>query len=158
MRPAAIVAVAQNGCIGQDNRLLWRVSADLARFKRLTWGHHLILGRKTFESIGRPLPGRTSIVLSRQPLTLCGVVVVHSLDEAFAVAAGDPEPFVCGGGEIYAQALDRCARVYRTVFARDYAGDTFFPALDPQDWVLGEVERHDEHEPPFRFETWDRKS
>lgn len=160
MRRSLIVAAASNGVIGLDNRLPWRLPADLARFKRLTMGHHLVMGRRTYESIGRPLPGRITVVLSRSAVfDVPGVVVARSLDEAFAAAAarGDEEPFVCGGADVYAQALAACDRVYLTVVERDYTGDAVFPGLDPARWALREREQHPDGDPPFRFETWDRR-
>ncbi len=155
-----IVAAAENGVIGVDNRLPWRLPADLARFKQLTMGHHLIMGRKTYESIGRPLPGRITVVLTRSAgIDVPGVLVARSLDEAFAQAAarGDDEPFVCGGADVYAQALAECDRVYLTVVERDYTGDAIFPGVDAAQWELRAREPHAEADPPFRFETWDRR-
>ena len=160
MRRSIIVAAAANGVIGLDNRLPWRLPADLARFKRLTMGHHLIMGRRTYESIGRPLPGRITVVLSRSAgIDVPGVVVARSLAEAFSAAAarGDDEPFVCGGADVYAQALETCDRVYLTVVERDYTGDAIFPGVDPARWTLREQEYHPDGDPPFRFETWDRR-
>ena len=155
-----IVAAAENGVIGVDNRLPWRLKPDLQRFKQLTMGHHLIMGRKTYESIGRPLPGRITVVLSRSAgIDVPGVLVARSLDEAFAQAAArhDDEPFVCGGADVYAQALADCHRCYLTVILRQYTGDAIFPGLDTAEWSLTGSEPHDEAEPPFRFETWDRR-
>jgi dihydrofolate reductase len=155
-----IVAAAENGVIGVENRLPWRLPADLARFKRLTMGHHLIMGRKTYESIGRPLPGRITVVLTRTAgFDVPDVVVARSLDEAFAQASarGDDEPFVCGGAEVYAQALAECDRCYLTVVERQYTGDAIFPGLDAATWQCRETEAHPDNEPPFRFETWDRR-
>jgi dihydrofolate reductase len=155
-----IVAAAENGVIGVDNRLPWRLPADLARFKRLTMGHHLIMGRKTYESIGRPLPGRITVVLTRSAaIDVPNVSVARSLDEAFAQAEArhDDEPFVCGGAEVYAQVLAACDRCYLTVVERQYTGDAIFPGLDAAQWVLSETEAHSKDEPPFRFETWDRR-
>lgn len=160
MRRSLIVAAAENGVIGVDNRLPWRLPADLQRFKQLTMGHHLIMGRKTYESIGRPLPGRITVVLSRSAgVDVPGVQVARSLDDAFAQAAarGDEEPFVCGGAEVYAQAIGQCDRCYLTVVERQYTGDAIFPGLDAASWSLAETEPHSDAEPPFRFETWDRK-
>ncbi len=160
MRRSIIVAAAENGVIGVDNRLPWRLPADLARFKRLTMGHHLIMGRRTYESIGLPLPGRITVVLTRTAgVDVPGVVVARSLDDAFAQAAarGDDEPFVCGGAEVYAQALGACDRVYLTVVERQYTGDAIFPGVDPVAWELSDCERHPADDPPFRFETWDRR-
>ena len=108
MRLSAIVAMAANRGIGLNNQLPWRLPADLARFQRLTMGHTLVLGRKTDESIGRPLPGRTLIAVTRQPgYAPGGVKVAHSLDEALAQAHGDDEVFIGGGAELYAQAMER---------------------------------------------------
>jgi dihydrofolate reductase len=155
-----IVAAAENGVIGVDNRLPWRLPADLARFKRLTMGHHLIMGRKTYESIGRPLPGRITVVLTRTAgFDVPDVSVARSLDDAFAQAAarGDEEPFVCGGAEVYAQALVECDRCYLTTVERQYTGDAIFPGLDPERWQCRETEVHPDNDPPFRFETWDRR-
>lgn len=160
MRRSLIVAAATNGVIGLDNRLPWRVPADLARFKRLTMGHHLIMGRRTYESIGRPLPGRITVVLSRSAgVDVPGVLVARSLEEAWAAAAArdDDEPFVCGGADVYAQALVECDRVYLTVVERDYTGDAIFPGVDETRFDLVERELHPDADPPFRFETWDRR-
>ncbi|HEX9103052.1 MAG TPA: dihydrofolate reductase [Polyangia bacterium] len=155
-----IVAAAENGVIGVDTQLPWRLPADLARFRQLTMGHHLIMGRKTYESIGRPLPGRITVVLTRSAgIDVPNVVVARSLDDAFAQAAarGDDEPFVCGGADVYAQALAECDRCYLTVVERQYTGDAMFLGLDPARWALVEAEPHPEGEPPYRFETWDRR-
>lgn len=155
-----IVAAAENGVIGVDNQLPWRLKPDLARFKQLTMGHHLIMGRKTYESIGRPLPGRITVVLTRSArLDVPNVLVARSLDDAFAQAAarGDDEPFVCGGADVYAQALEACDRCYLTVVERQYTGDAIFPGLDADKWQLVESEPHPENELPYRFETWDRR-
>jgi dihydrofolate reductase len=160
MTRSIIVAVARNGVIGVANRLPWRLPADLSRFKRLTMGHHIIMGRKTYESIGRPLPGRTTIVVTRTAgFDVPGVDVARDLDEAFALAAsrGDAEPFVCGGAQIYDQALPRCDRVYLTVIERDFTGDAVFPGVDPAHFTLVASEPHLDDELPFRFETWDRR-
>lgn len=155
-----IVAAAENGVIGVDNQLPWRLKPDLQRFKELTMGHHLIMGRKTYESIGRPLPGRITVVLTRSAgIDVPNVVVARSLDDAFAQAAarGDDEPFVCGGADVYAQALAACDRCYLTVVERQYTGDAIFPGLDADKWELVESEPHPENDLPYRFETWDRR-
>jgi dihydrofolate reductase len=160
MRRSIIVAAAENGVIGVDNRLPWRLPADLARFKRLTMGHHLIMGRRTYESIGRPLPGRITVVLTRTAgIDVPNVQVARSLDDAFAQAAarGDDEPFVCGGAEVYMQALPLCDRCYLTVIERQYTGDAIFPGVDAGEWQCRETEVHPDNDPPFRFETWDRR-
>ena len=152
-----IVAMTEERVIGVDNRLPWRLPADLQRFKRLTMGHHMIMGRHTWDSIGRALPGRTSVVVTRRADFRApdGVVVAHSLDEALAAAAADEEPFVIGGAEIYRHALPLARRIHLTVIERHFAGDTFFPALDAA-WTLSATEPHADDELPHRFELWQR--
>lgn len=131
--------------IGKDGRVPWHLSADLRRFKALTLGHHLIVGRKTWESIGRPLPGRMMVIISRnphyRPENCPGCIVVSSLPAALDLArrAGDDEAFIGGGGEIYAQALPLANRIYLTHVHARLGCDVFFPLFDPADWV--EVER-----------------
>jgi dihydrofolate reductase len=147
MRLSIIVAMSRSGVIGRGGALPWRLSADLKRFKTLTMGHHTIMGRKTYDSLGRPLPGRTSVIVSRQeqyrpPLNATGVLVVPSLDEALALAAGDDEPFVIGGGEIFALALPRADRLYVTWIEAAIDGDTYFPTWDASRWRLVAAEPH----------------
>jgi len=160
MTLALIVAVAENGVIGVDNRLPWRLPADLQRFKQLTMGHHIIMGRRTWDSIGRPLPGRTSVVVTRNRALAvpAGVLVATSLDEAIAACAGDPEPFVIGGAELYRASLPRADRLHLTVVERAFAGDTWFPDFDRSSWRLDASERHADGELSYRFETWVRSS
>lgn len=130
-----IVAVAQNGAIGRDNQLLWHIPNDLKRFKSLTMGHHIIMGRKTWNSIGRPLPGRVSIVVTRnRTLEFEGAQKAYSLEQALAMAADDTEVFVIGGGELYRAALPIAARVYLTQVHAPFEGDTSFPPLNPGVW------------------------
>ncbi|PTL83838.1 dihydrofolate reductase [Vitiosangium sp. GDMCC 1.1324] len=158
MRISAIVAMASNRCIGRDNTLPWRLPADLKRFKQLTMGHTLIMGRKTYESIGRPLPGRTMLVLTRQrDYAPEGVQVAHSLERALELARGD-EVFIAGGADLYQQALGRVQRLYLTRIEREYEGDTFFPELDLSGWKLVAEEHHPATatEPPFAFLTYER--
>ena len=158
MRLSAIVAMASNRCIGKDNALPWRLSADLQRFKQLTLGHTLVMGRKTYESIGRPLPGRTTIVVTRQrDYAPEGVRVAHSLEQALELAPGD-EVFIAGGADLYQQALERVRRLYLTRIDRDYAGDTFFPELDLSGWRLVAEEHHPATatQPSFSFLTYER--
>lgn len=133
----AMVAVSNNLVIGKDNDLIWRLSSDLKYFKQVTSGHCIISGRKNYESIGRPLPGRTNIIITRDTQYQAkGCVVVHSLAEAVAHAQsiGDEAPFVIGGGEIYKLALPYVHTLYYTEVHEDFEGDTFFPELGPQ-WV-----------------------
>jgi dihydrofolate reductase len=138
---SVIVAVAENGVIGRNGQLPWRLSADLQRFKRLTMGHHLIMGRRTFESIGRPLPGRITIVVTRQAdAAWDGVLAAHSLDEAYRMARSDSEMFVVGGADIYRQALPEAERLYLTLVHADVEGDTKFVDVDWRQWELVEEE------------------
>jgi dihydrofolate reductase len=134
MTVTLIAAVTRNGVIGRDNDLVWRDRDDLQRFKRLTMGHVLVMGRKCYDSIGRPLPGRTTIVVTRQPdWSADGVTVAHSLDEALKLADGK-EVYVAGGGEIYTQALPLADRLELTEVDLEAEGDVVFPQIDRSDW------------------------
>lgn len=159
MRLSLIVAVARNGVIGRDNELPWRLSADLRHFKRLTTGHPIVMGRRTWESIGRPLPGRRNVVLSRDPAFAAeGVEVFRGLEQALEALQGAEEVFVIGGAAIYAMALPRADRVYLTRVEAEVEGDTRFPDLDPAHWrrVAREEHRADErNELPYSFEIWE---
>lgn len=155
-----IVAVAENGVIGDKNTLLWHISEDLKHFKALTTGHPVLMGRKTYESIGRPLPNRTNVVITHQAVEIPGCRVVHSLDEALALFGPDEELFVIGGGEIYAQALPRAERLYLTRVFHHYEGDTRFPAWDEDEWRLAGSETFTcgkDYPWPFAFEHWERR-
>ncbi len=159
MKLSAIVAMAANRVIGAGNQLPWRLPADLARFKRITLGHTLVMGRKTYESIGRPLPGRTTLVVTRQrDFAPAGVQVANSVDDALAKAqaSGDTEVFIAGGADLYAQTLDRVQRLYLTRIDRDFPGDTWFPDVDLSGWRCVEEEQHLDAEPPFTFLTYER--
>jgi dihydrofolate reductase len=129
-----IVAVAENGVIGRDNALPWHISEDLRYFKQVTSGKSVIMGRKTWQSIGRPLPNRTNIVVTRDPAFAAeGVLVAHSLDEALA-KAGEGEAVVIGGSSLFDEALKRADRFYLTEIHRAYDGDVHFPAWDRAAW------------------------
>lgn len=129
-----IVAVAENNVIGCHNKLIWHISEDLKRFKSLTISHPIIMGRKTYDSIGRPLPGRQNIVITRNSqLKIEGCDVVGSLSEAMELTLGK-EPFVIGGGEIYREALPLATRLYLTKVYQSPEGDTFFPEINPTEW------------------------
>jgi dihydrofolate reductase len=163
MRASIIAAVSTNGVIGRGNGLPWRLSTDLKRLKALTMGHHYIQGRKTYDTVGRPLPGRINIVITRQPdFAPEGIVVVHSLDEALrvAAAAGDDEPFIAGGAQIFAQALHVADRMYLTRVHTEVEGDTYFPDFDDvSEWQLTDSEHFDadeKNEYPFSFLTYER--
>jgi dihydrofolate reductase len=162
-RASLIVAMTRSGVIGRGGTLPWKLPADLARFKSLTMGHHLLMGRKTFESLGRVLPGRTSVVITRQRdyQPPPGVLVASSLDTALEIAAADPEPFVIGGGEIFREALPRARRIHVTWVEADVAGDTFFPPWDPADWSLRESTPHaadHRNEYPTTFAVYEREA
>lgn len=153
MKVSLIVAMAANGVIGRGNRLPWKLPADLARFKRLTMGHPIIMGRKTYESLGKPLPGRTNIVVSRQPdFHAEGCLVAHSLEEALARSKGDEEVFVIGGAQLFEQALKVATRMYLTEIHEAFPGDVHFPPLDRSQWH--EVSREEtpaDAERPFAY-------
>ena len=155
-----IVAVAENGVIGDKNTLLWHISEDLKHFKAVTTGHPVIMGRKTYESLGRPLPNRTNVVITRQQVEIPGCRVVHSLGEAVALFPGDDEVFVIGGAQIYGEALPAADRFYLTRVHRAYEGDTRFPEWDAAEWRLVGSESFpcgERYEYPFTFETYERK-
>jgi dihydrofolate reductase len=144
MRLTCVVAVAENGVIGSHNQLPWHLPADLQRFKALTLGKPMIMGRKTYDSIGRPLPGRTSIVISRQAqLEIPGCIVVDSLDAAIAAAGDVPEAAVIGGADLFRLALPRIDIVHLTRVHAQIPGDIFFPELDPREWQETLLERHE---------------
>jgi dihydrofolate reductase len=155
-----IAAVAQNGVIGADNRLPWHLPDDLKRFKALSMAKPIVMGRRTFDSIGKPLPGRTNIVVSRQPgLAIAGTIVAPSLDAALAAAGAVPEVVVIGGAEIFRQVLPRTAVVHLTRVHARIAGDVVFPELDPDRWRETVVEHHaadERHQYAFTFVTLER--
>jgi dihydrofolate reductase len=153
MSVTLIVAVGKNGVIGRDNDLPWRLPEDLKRFKRLTLGHTLVMGRKTYDSIGRPLPGRATIVVTRRrDWSADGVTVAYSLPEALSLATGD-RVFVAGGGEIYRQALPYADGLEVTEVDQTPDGDVTFPDLDPAIWQEVAREPYD----GFSFVTYRRK-
>ncbi len=155
-----IVAVAQNGVIGDKNSLLWHISEDLKYFKSLTSGHPVLMGRKTYESIGRPLPNRTNVVISRQEIEIPGCRVVHSFEEAIGLFPAEEELFVIGGAQIYAEALPHAGRLYLTRIFHDYEGDTRFPSWSEDEWRLVSSDsfpRGKEYPWPFAFECWERR-
>jgi dihydrofolate reductase len=156
-RVTLILARARNGVIGAKGGLPWHLPEDLAFFKRTTMGHPIVMGRRTWESIGRPLPGRRSIVVTRdRSFAATGAEVVHSLDEAIALCAGVDEIFVIGGAQLYAEALPRADRLLLTEIAAEFDGDTYLPAPSPATWA--ETGR-DAHPPtdqrPFQFDFVD---
>jgi len=127
--------MAKNRVIGANGAIPWRLPEELKRFKALTMGHSIIMGRKTWESIGRLLPGRKTVIVTRQPgYRVSGATIAHSLDEAIAACGDDKEIFVIGGAELYAQALPRAGRLYLTTVDAEVAGDAFMPEFDPGSW------------------------
>ena len=156
-----IVAVARNGVIGDRNRLIWHISEDLRRFKAITTGHPVIMGRKTFESLGRPLPNRINVVVTRQTgYRAEGCVVAGSLEDAIRRFDPSEEIFVIGGAQIYAQALPLADRFYLTRVFRAYEGDTHFPEWDEAQWRLLSSESFasgTNYPYPFAFETYERR-
>ena len=167
-----IVAMARNHTIGINNTLPWRIPEDLKHFKALTMGHHIIMGRKTYDSIGRPLPGRTTVVVTRnrelkiaarpQPqgnVPPTGCIVTHSLGEAIEACSGDPEIFIAGGAELYAQALPLAEALYITEIQRDFNGDAHFPEFDRTTWQEVGRERYAQTRPEeleYHFVTYNR--
>jgi dihydrofolate reductase len=161
-RIALIAAMAENRVIGRANRLPWRLSGDLRRFKALTMGKPVIMGRKTYESIGKPLPGRSNIVVTRdRGYRAQGCRVVHSLEQALEAAAGDAEVMVIGGAELYRQSLERAERIYLTRVKAEVDGDALFPYIEPQQWREVERESHradEKNEFDYDFITLQRVS
>jgi dihydrofolate reductase len=157
-----IVAMAKNRAIGINNTLPWRIPEDLKHFKKLTMGHHMIMGRKTFESIGKPLPGRITVVVSRdRNLKIDGCTVAHSLQEAVAACANDPQIFVVGGADIYAQALELADTLFITEIQQDVEGDAYFPEFDRLGWVETSREIHRQETPQpleYHFVEYRRKA
>jgi len=162
-----VVGVTRNNVIGRDGGLPWRLSTDLKRFKALTMGKPVVMGRVCYDSIGKPLPGRPNIVITRnRDFSAEGVIVVHSLEEAMAraereaAALGVDEICVIGGGVIYREAMDSAAILHVTHIETEIAGDTFFPAIDPEIWDAGPPEHvpaGEKNDYPTVFVTYRRK-
>jgi dihydrofolate reductase len=161
MMVSLIAAMAKNRAIGLGNGLPWHLPPDLRRFKALTTGHTLIMGRKTFETLRGPLPWRTTIVVTRrEDYAPPGVLVARSIGEALSLAEGD-EVFVAGGEDIFRQTLDRADRLYLTRIDQDFSGDTFFPEFDESAWRLVEREDHAataETPLAYSFEVWEKSA
>jgi len=160
-RLSMIVAASENDVIGADGDLPWRLSSDLKRFKKLTMGHHIIMGRKTFESIGRLLPGRTTVIVTRQKdLQIEGAKVVHSIQSAIEVCEGDESPFVTGGAEIYRLALPMVDEIQLTRVHAEIEGDTFLPEIDWAQWEeisCDRFEPDEKNQAAYSFEVHRRK-
>jgi len=154
-----VVAISENHVIGKDNKLLWYLPNDLKHFKEITTGHTIIMGRKTYESVGKPLPKRRNIIITRQDIIIEGCEVVNSIEAALALCAGEDEVFIVGGAEIYKLAMHLTNRIYLTIVHKKFDGDSFFPEINKQEWK--EVSRED-HQPdeknslPYSFITLER--
>ncbi len=162
-RLSLIWAMGRNRVIGVDNRLPWRLPADLKHFRALTTGHTILMGRKTYESFPRPLPDRRHVIITRDRnyQAAMGCLVVHTVEAALAAAGNDDEVFVIGGGSLYAQVLPRAERLYVTLIDSDFIGDTRFPDFDWADWreVTREDHGPDEQNPyPYSFVTLERRA
>ncbi|MGM9987439.1 MAG: dihydrofolate reductase [Bacillaceae bacterium] len=156
-----IVAMGNNGEIGVNNQLPWSMPADLAYFKKVTTGHTIVMGRKTYESIGRPLPNRKNVVLTRNNFSDERITVIHSLEEIKAYAHTDEEVFVIGGAEIFKELLAYTKKLYITKIHGDFTADTYFSPIEDSEWVLISEEYHDsdeKNEYPYTFCVYDRKN
>lgn len=160
---SAITAISRNNIIGKNNSLPWHLPADMRFFKNTTTGHAVIMGRKTYESFKKALPGRTNIVITRQKdYTLPDAIVVHSLPEAIAEAKEieQEETFILGGAQIYKQSLPLLDRLYLTRIYEDFEGDTAFPDFDSEQWEMTHIEPHEPDEKNkyfYAFQLWERK-
>lgn len=154
-----VVAISENHAIGKDNKLLWYLPNDLKHFKEITTGHTVIMGRKTYESVGKPLPKRRNIIITRQEIAIEGCEVVNAIEAALALCTDEEEVFIVGGAEIYKQALKLTDRIYLTIVHQNFEADSFFPEIPKQYWK--EVYRED-HQPdernliPYSFITYER--
>ncbi len=161
---SAIVAISKNRVIGSDNQIPWHLPADMAFFKRTTMGHFVIMGRLTFLSLGRPLPKRTNVVVTRDPFfTATGCLVAHSLEEALSLAeeAGETEAFIIGGGQIYRESMEYLDRIYLTEVDTEVEGDVFFPELEETEWKVVRSDPHpadEKNEFSYAFKTLERRS
>ena len=151
MRISLLVAASENNVIGKDNKLPWHISHDLKRFKMLTMGHHIIMGRKTHESIGKALPGRINVVVTRNKNYKAeGCVVVNTVEEALLRSSDDNEVFIIGGEQIFKETLPVADRIYLTEIHKNIEGDAFMPELNKEEWIATEIERRTEH-PDFDY-------
>lgn len=161
MRISIIAAMAANRAIGLENRLPWHLPDDLKRFKALTMDHHIVMGRKTYDSIGKPLPGRSTVIVTRNvDYAVPGCIAVNSIDAALTVSYGDEEVFFVGGADLYRQALPIANRLYLTEIQRVFDGDAFFPEYDTSQWRETSRERHrteDDKGFEYHYVIYDRK-
>ncbi len=163
MTISLIVAASENNAIGKDNKLLWHLPEDLKFFKNMTWGMPVVMGRKTFEAMGKPLAGRTNIVItSNKDWKAEGATVVQNIDDALkaAGATGAKEAFITGGGEIYKQSMEMADKIYMTRIHANIEGDTFFPEIDPSNWELifnKELKADEKNKYDMNFETFQKR-
>lgn len=157
-----IAAVAKNNALGKNNQLIWHLPADLKRFKKITSGHHVIMGRKTFESLGKPLPNRTTIIITRNTnFKAAGCIIVNSLTEAVKIAAIDEYPFILGGAEIYKQAMDVADILDLTIVHKEFDADVFFPEIDPTIWKetsREDLKADDKNKYDYSFVTFKKRA
>jgi dihydrofolate reductase len=155
-----VVAISENHAIGKDNKLLWHLPNDLKHFKEITSGHTVIMGRKTYDSVGKPLPNRRNIIITRQNITIPGCEVVNSMDAALALCKEEAEVFIVGGAEIYRQSMHLTNRIYLTIVHKEFDGDSYFPEINTSEW---KETAHEDHEPdaknslPYSFITFEKK-
>ncbi|MCP9198559.1 dihydrofolate reductase [Gramella sp. GC03-9] len=156
-----IAAAAENNALGKDNDLVWHLPDDFKRFKRLTSGHHILMGRKTFESFPKLLPDRTHVIITRKEnYNPEDTLVVHSLEEAIRVSKLDDQPFIIGGGEIYEMGMEYADRIELTRVHAKFEADTFFPEIDESKWKLVKEQFHEKdekHDHSFTYLTYERK-
>ena len=155
-----VVAASLNDVIGRAGRLQWHLRSDLQRFKRMTMGHALLMGRKTYVSIGRPLPGRQTIVLSRQQLAWEGVSLAQHISQVAGLVEAGRQVMVVGGAEVYRAALEHCDTIWLTRVMAEVPGDTFLPTIDWQQWQLDQIERLEaspDDDWPTEFQVWRRR-
>ena len=155
-----IVAAAENNVIGNENKLIWHLSDDLKRFKNLTKGHHVIMGRKTFESMPKALPNRTNVIITRRKDYIAeNAIVVNSMEEALKISSDDPQPFIIGGGEIYKMSINISDKIELTRVHHNFDGDTYFPEIDSKIWCeinRTEKKKDDKHKYDYTFITYEK--
>jgi dihydrofolate reductase len=156
-----IAAAAENNALGKNNELVWHLPNDFKRFKTLTSGHHIIMGRKTFESFPRPLPNRTHVIITRQDnYAPEGCIVVNSMDQAVAACPKDKDIFIIGGGEIYTLGIPFADKIELTLVHHTFEADAFFPIIKEEEWVLQQSElqlKDDKHQFDYSYQTYLRK-
>jgi dihydrofolate reductase len=160
MTVTIVVAIGENNAIGKNNQLLWYLPADLKHFKNITTGHTVIMGRKTYDSVGKPLPNRRNIIITRKDITIEGCEVVKSIEDALALCADEKEVFIVGGAEIYKQSIHLSDRIYLTIVHQEFDADSFFPEINYDEWQETEREDHQPDEKnklPYSFITLDRR-